>query len=48
MEEDAINYLEMARIAMATVPEIITEEMDMSDEEFVRLRDQLRQIMEDE
>lgn len=47
MEEDKITYFEMARIAMATVPDTIVEEMDMSDDEFVRLRDQLQQHMED-
>ena len=47
MKEDNITYLEMARIAMATVPDTIVEEMDMSDDEFVRLRDQLQQQMED-
>ena len=45
--EDNITYLEMARIAMATVPDTIAEQMDMSDDEFVRLRDQLQQHMED-
>ena len=43
---DAVTYLEMARIAMATVPDTIVEEMDMSDDEFVRLRDQLEEHME--
>ena len=47
MKEDNITYLEMARIAMATVPDTIVEEMDMSDDEFVRLRDQLQQELED-
>ena len=47
MKEDNITYLEMARIAMATVPDTIVEEMDMSDNEFVRLRDQLQQQLED-
>ena len=47
MKEDNITYLEMARIAMATIPDTIVEEMDMSDDEFVRLRDQLQQHMED-
>ncbi len=46
MKEDAITYLEMARIAMATVPDTIVEEMDMSDDELVRLRDQLQQHMD--
>jgi hypothetical protein len=45
MKEDATTYLEMARIAMATVPDEIVEQMDMSDDEFVRLRDQLQQHM---
>ena len=31
---------------MATVPDTIVEEMDMSDDEFVRLRDQLQEHME--
>jgi len=30
---------------MATVPDEIVEQMDMSDDEFVRLRDQLQQHM---
>ena len=47
MKEDNITYLEMARIAMDTVPDTIVEEMDMSDDEFVRLRDQLQQELED-
>ena len=47
MKEDNITYLEMARMAMATVPDTIVEEMDMSDDEFVRLRDQLQQELED-
>jgi len=46
MKEDAITYLEMARIAMATVPDTIVEEMDMSDDEFIRLREQLEKHME--
>ena len=46
LKQDSITYLEMARIAMATVPDTIVEEMDMSDDEFVRLRDQLQEHME--
>ena len=46
MKEDNLTYLEMARIAMATVPDTIVEEMDMSDDEFVRLREQLQQHMD--
>ena len=46
LKEDSIAYLEMARIAMATVPDTIVEEMDMSDDELVRLRDQLQQHMD--
>ena len=41
MEEDNITYLEMARIAMATMPEDLAEGMDISDDELIRLRDQL-------
>ena len=31
---------------MATVPDTIVEEMDMSDDEFIRLREQLEKHME--
>ena len=41
MKEDNITYLEMARIAMATMPEDLAEAMDISDDELIRLRDQL-------
>ena len=41
-DPDNISYLEMARLAMASVPEMIQENMDVSDEEFVRLRDKLQ------
>tara|TARA_B100001939_G_C16742332_1_gene530311 strand:+ start:561 stop:740 length:180 start_codon:yes stop_codon:yes gene_type:complete len=44
--EDNIAYLEMARLAMAAIPDTIVEEMDMSDDEFVRLRQQLQKYME--
>ena len=46
MKEDNITYLEMARIAMAIIPDDLTVHMDMSDDEFVRLRDQLQEHME--
>jgi len=44
--KDNITYLEMARIAMTTIPHTIADQMDMSDDEFVRLRDQLQEHME--
>ena len=47
IEDDTIAYLEMARLAMAMVGDEIAEEMDLSDEEFLRLRDQLHRLMED-
>ena len=46
IEDDTIAYLEMARLAMAMVGDEIAEEMDLSDEEFLRLRDQLEEHME--
>ena len=46
MKEDNITYLEMARMAMATVPDTIVEEMDMSDDELIRLREQLQQHLD--
>ena len=47
IEDDTIAYLEMARLAMSMVGDEIAEEMDLSDEEFLRLRDQLQRLMED-
>jgi len=44
--EDNIAYFEMARIAMTTIPVTIAEKMDLSDDEFVRLRQQLQKDME--
>ena len=41
MEKDAITYLEMARVAMAMVPDEVAEHLDISDSEFLRLRQQL-------
>lgn len=41
MEKDAITYLEMAKIAMAMVPDEVADELDISDAEFLRLREQL-------
>ena len=46
MEEDKITYLEIARLGMMMVGDEIAEEMDLSDEEFLRLRDQLEEHME--
>lgn len=36
------TYLEMARRAMAEIPDSLAAEMDISDDEFTRLRDQLQ------
>lgn len=44
--EDNIAYFEMARIAMITIPDTIVEKMDLSDDEFDRLRQQLLKDME--
>jgi len=46
MKEDNITYLEIARLGMMMVGDKIAEEMDLSDEEFLRLRDQLEEHME--
>tara|TARA_R100000008_G_scaffold85991_1_gene77420 strand:+ start:360 stop:503 length:144 start_codon:yes stop_codon:yes gene_type:complete len=46
MKEDAITYLEIARLGMAMVGDEIAEEMDLSDDEFLRLREQLEKHME--
>ena len=46
LKEDSIAYLEIARLGMMMVGDEIAEEMDLSDEEFLRLRDQLEEHME--
>jgi len=45
-KEDIVSYLEMARLGMAMVGDEIAEEMDISDEEYLRLRDQLDEYMD--
>ena len=42
---DYTAYFEMARSAMASIPEDIAKEMDISDAEFLRLRDQLEEML---
>tara|TARA_R110000803_G_scaffold22649_2_gene56181 strand:- start:1499 stop:1681 length:183 start_codon:yes stop_codon:yes gene_type:complete len=37
--EDKIAILEIARLACACIPDVIVDEMDISDEEFIRIRD---------
>jgi hypothetical protein len=46
LKEDSITYLEIARLGMMIAADEIAEEMDLSDEEFIRLRDQLKEHME--
>ena len=46
LKEDSISYLEIARLGMMMVGDEIAEEMDLSDEEFLRLRDQLEEHMD--
>ena len=46
--KDKVTYLEMARIAMAMIPDDLVDELDMSDDEFLRLRNQLQQTMDDQ
>jgi hypothetical protein len=41
---DNISYLEMARLAMASIPEDVVDHLDISDDEFVRLREKLQQL----
>ncbi len=42
--QDTISFMGMARIACATVPDTVVDELDISDEEFIRLRDKLHQL----
>jgi len=45
MKEDSISYLEMASIALNQMPDTLAQQMDISDEELIRLRDQLNEVM---
>ena len=45
IKEDSIAYLEMASIALNQMPDTLAEEMDISDEELIRLRNQLNDYM---
>lgn len=45
-ESDITSYFEIARIAMAVIPEDITYILDISDDEFIRLREELHKITE--
>ena len=44
---DQTSYLEMARLAMSRIGHAICTEMDLSDEEFIRLRDNLQKYLGD-
>ena len=46
--EDQVAYFEMARLGMAMVGQEICDEMDISDEEFLRLRDNLDKYMNED
>ncbi len=45
---DINNYLEIARLAMAMIADDLVDELDMSDDEFLRLRDQLQEHLDGE
>ena len=44
---DQVSILEIARLGIAMVGDEIADEMDISDEELVRLRDKIQKVMED-
>lgn len=44
--EDLISYLEIARIAMSTIPDELIDELDIDGSEYVRLRDNLQETMD--
>ncbi len=45
-QSELICVLEMARLAMACIPEDVCDTMDMADEEFVEIRDKLQAYMD--
>jgi len=45
---DEIAYYEMARLAMAEIADSVVESMDMSDDEFIRLREQLQSYLDND
>ena len=42
------EILEMARIACASIPDTIVDEMDISDDLFIEIRDYIQEEMNDE
>jgi hypothetical protein len=45
---DIVAYFEMAKIALAVAPAEVADNLCLSDEEFMRLRDNLHQYMNDD
>tara|TARA_B100001175_G_C18950177_1_gene375563 strand:+ start:203 stop:364 length:162 start_codon:yes stop_codon:yes gene_type:complete len=45
---DINSYLEIARLAMAMIADDLVDDLDMSDDEFLRLRDQLQEYLDGE
>jgi hypothetical protein len=45
--DDQISYFEMARLGMSMIGSEICAAMDLSDEEFIRLRDNLQKYLGD-
>jgi hypothetical protein len=45
---DEIAYLEMARLAMAMIGQEVCDSMDLSDDEFIRLREQLQDYLDND
>jgi len=45
---DIVAYLEMARLALALIPDYLEDKMDLSDDELIRLRDHLQLRLGDE
>lgn len=46
IDKNQISYLEMARLAMACIPDDIMEEMDINDNQYIKLRDGLIEYLD--
>jgi hypothetical protein len=46
IQDDLITYLEAARVALADAFDHLAEQLDLSDEEMIRLRDNLQTYLD--
>jgi hypothetical protein len=45
-ELDMVSILEVARLACASIPDTIVDEMDISDERFIEIRNKVQEMLD--